>query len=51
MNKKYYCPKRKEELIEMEAEGLWCNNRCYKSEYELWLMIQEAEKNGTLNNL
>lgn len=41
----YKCPECGEDLVETETDGLWCNNGCYESEYELWVALQEAKKN------
>lgn len=40
----YKCPKCGEDLIKTEADGLWCNNGCYESEYALWVALQEKKE-------
>ena len=34
------CPKCKGILVKTEADGLWCTNQCYVSEFALWEALQ-----------
>jgi len=42
------CPKCGRVLALTETDGLWCDNGCYGSEFELWEALQErARQEGT----
>ena len=36
------CPKCGKFLHRTETDGMWCKNRCYNSEYEVWKAVQES---------
>lgn len=33
----YYCPKCGAILVPTDDEGLWCENGCYESTFDVWL--------------
>ena len=37
----YHCPKCGRFLERTEADGLWCSNGCFESEFALWKAMQK----------
>jgi len=47
----YHCPKCGRFLERTEADGLWCKNGCFTSEYELYLALQPVKSKSIQRRL